>query len=45
MSRPRKIHRPLVGGFNNILAAIADGKGVKPAAKTGRIKKTTPKKK
>jgi hypothetical protein len=27
MSRPRKMHKPLTGGFNEILAAVAIGKG------------------
>ncbi len=27
MSRPRKMHKPLKGGFNNILASVAMGKG------------------
>jgi hypothetical protein len=27
MSRPQKIHPPLKGNFNNILAAVAAGKG------------------
>jgi hypothetical protein len=31
MSRPQKMHKPLKGGFNEILSAIAigDGKGKK----------------
>ena len=28
MSRPKKIHPPIKGGFMNIINAIADGKGV-----------------
>ena len=27
MSRPQKMHKPLKGGFNNILASVAMGKG------------------
>jgi hypothetical protein len=27
MSRPQKLHKPLAGGFNEILAAVAMGKG------------------
>ncbi|MGA2540965.1 MAG: hypothetical protein ABSG78_05320 [Verrucomicrobiota bacterium] len=27
MSRPRKMHKPLKGGFNEILAAVAMGSG------------------
>lgn len=27
MSRPQKIHKPIKGGFNNILASIAGGTG------------------
>jgi hypothetical protein len=27
MSRPRKLHKPLKGDFNNILAAVAQGTG------------------
>jgi hypothetical protein len=27
MSRPQKIHKPLKGGFNEILGAVALGKG------------------
>lgn len=27
MSRPQKIHKPLKGAFNNILAAVALGDG------------------
>jgi len=32
MSRPQKIHPPLKGGFNNILASIAIGSGKGKAA-------------
>jgi hypothetical protein len=28
MSRPQKIHKPLKGGFNTILGAVAMGSGV-----------------
>ena len=45
MSRPKKIHPPIKGGFMNIINAIADGKGVtktpKPAAKNV-VKAATP---
>jgi len=27
MSRPQKIHKPIKGAFNNILAAVAHGSG------------------
>lgn len=27
MSRPQKLHKPLKGGFNEILGAVAMGKG------------------
>ena len=27
MSRPQKIHKPIKGAFNDILAAVAMGKG------------------
>ena len=27
MSRPQKMHKPIKGGFNNILAAVALGTG------------------
>jgi hypothetical protein len=27
MSRPRKLHKPLKGGFNDILSAVAMGSG------------------
>ena len=27
MSRPQKIHKPIKGAFNNILAAVAQGTG------------------
>ena len=35
MSRPQKMHKPIAGGFGNILAAIAvgSGKGKKAALK------------
>jgi hypothetical protein len=33
MSRPQKMHKPLKGGFTDIINAIADGKGVKAQAK------------
>jgi hypothetical protein len=33
MSRPQKMHKPLKGGFTNIINAVADGKGVKLEAK------------
>ena len=37
MSRPRKMHKPLKGGFNNILSAIAAGTGPgKRAAKKAK---------
>ena len=32
MSRPQKIHNPIKGAFNNILAAIAQGTGQAKAA-------------
>jgi hypothetical protein len=35
MSRPQKIHKPLMGGFANILKAVADGSGV---PKKGNVK-------
>jgi hypothetical protein len=39
MSRPQKMHKPLKGGFNFIINAIADGKGVKlPARNMTRSK-------
>ncbi len=38
MSRPPKIHKPIKGAFNNILASIAagTGKGKKVATKSER---------
>ena len=38
MSRPPKIHKPIKGGFNNILASIAHGTG---KAKQAANKRTT----
>ena len=32
MSRPQKIHKPINGAFNNILAAVAQGTGKGRAA-------------
>ena len=44
MSRPQKMHKPLKGGFNNILAAIATGSGVsKSTSRKLANKKTEPK--
>jgi len=52
MSRPRKIHPPLKGGVNSILAAVAmgSGKGKQAAqalerAKQTRVAQPTPAKK
>ena len=50
MSRPQKMHKPVVGDFNNILAIVGmgSGKGKKTAiklakaAKKSRKKPTTP---
>jgi hypothetical protein len=38
MSRPQKIHKPIKGGFNNILASVAagTGKGKKAVNKLAR---------
>ena len=38
MSRPQKIHKPIKGGFNNILASVATGtgKGKKAAERLAR---------
>jgi hypothetical protein len=51
MSRPQKMHKPLKGDFNQILAAVAMGSGnAKRAAlkaqrqKTGALKPKQPKK-
>jgi hypothetical protein len=33
MSRPQKMHKPLKGGFTQIINAIADGKGVELQAR------------
>ena len=48
MSRPQKIHKPIKGVFNNILAAVAagSGKGRKTANKLAALRateKTAPK--
>ena len=42
MSRPQKIHKPIKGAFNNILAAVAlgGGKGKKAATKLEQEKKS-----
>ena len=29
MSRPQKMHKPIKGGFTQIINAVADGKGIK----------------
>ena len=34
MSRPQKLHKPIKGGFNNILAAVALGQGQAKKAAT-----------
>jgi hypothetical protein len=48
MSRPQKMHKPLKGDFNEILAAVALGKGTakRVAPKAGKIgtTKVSPKK-
>jgi hypothetical protein len=42
MSRPQKMHKPLKGDFNQIINAIADGKGVaKPKTRPQNIIKAT----
>jgi hypothetical protein len=33
MSRPQKMHKPIKGGFTEIINAVADGKGVKLQAR------------
>jgi hypothetical protein len=33
MSRPQKIHPPLPFSFNQVLSAVAAGKGIKPVQK------------
>ncbi len=43
MSRPQKIHPPIKGAFNNILAAVAAG-NVKPVKKAKPMIKATQKK-
>jgi hypothetical protein len=41
MSRPQKMHKPLKGDFNEILAAVALGKGsAKRAASKARREQT-----
>jgi hypothetical protein len=48
MSRPQKIHKPIKGGFNQILGAVAmgSGKGKRAAiqlqARTNIVKASTP---
>ena len=46
MSRPQKLHKPIKGQFNNILASVALGQGkAKKAAikQTGTIRASKPK--
>lgn len=45
MSRPRKIHKPLTGAFNDILGAVAmgEGKGKRAALKLQRKKQAAAK--
>jgi hypothetical protein len=46
MSRPQKMHKPIAGGFNEILSAIAMGSGKsKRAAQALARKKANAKKK
>jgi hypothetical protein len=43
MSRPQKMHKPIKGKFNNILAAVAMGSGKgKTAAHALQIRKHAP---
>jgi len=43
MSRPKKIHPPIKGGFMNIINAIADGKGItKSPPPKNVVKASTP---
>jgi hypothetical protein len=51
MSRPKKMHKPLLGGFNEILSAVAMGTGKGKSAaqalvrkKAAPSEKSTPKK-
>ena len=47
MSRPQKIIPPIKGGFENIINAIADGRGVvkasQPKSKDGFVRAAPPK--
>ena len=40
MSRPQKLHKPLKGGFNEILGAVAIGKGKAKRAANRAAKNT-----
>jgi hypothetical protein len=41
MSRPQKVHPPIKGNFNNILAAVAMGSGKGKMAATLQVRKET----
>jgi len=45
MSRPKKIHKPIKGAFNDILAAVGMGSGVgkRAARKLASVKPVQPK--